>query len=322
MDHTNPAAPPQPETPDGKPRRVGIEIEFANMVGPTVAALVVRHFGGQITKVDSHRYRIQGSTLGEFVVELDTQYVHKSEGRQSSNWADDRLREIVGDAAALVVPYEIVCPPLPWNRLDELNLLFDELRGHGAEGTEESPVYGFGLHLNVELASHEIEHILRQFRAYLLMSDWLRDEIGVDITRRLLPHASRFPADYVLMIMDSGYRPDLDGFIEDYTLGNPTRNRELDLYPLLLHLAPDTVRALVDDQLIKARPAWHYRLPNASLADPSWNAVVEWNRWVEVERLADDPQRLASMMQAYTAWHSRPAHERWLDAVRELLRDG
>lgn len=319
MKKFSPATPPQPFTPEGRPRRIGIEIEFANVTGPTAAALVVRHFGGQIKRVDAHRFRIPESSLGEFVVELDTQYVHKKEGQHSSAWTDGRIGEMVGDAASLVVPYEIVCPPVPWNRLDELNTLFDELRQHGAEGTQESPVYGFGLHLNVELASYGIEHILALFRAYLLLSDWLREEIGIDITRRLLPHASRFPVEYVLMVMDPDYRPDLTRFIEDYVLQNPSRNRELDLYPMLLHLAPEIVEGLVDDPLIKARPAWHYRLPNASIADPSWNAVVEWNRWVQVERLASDAARLTSMIEAYTAWYRRPAHERWLDTLRELL---
>lgn len=315
-------APPHPLTPAGAKRRVGIEIEFANMPGPTAAALVVRHFGGQIERIDPHRFRIRETSFGEFVVELDTQYVHKSEGQGSSSWTDGRIGEFVGDAASLVVPYEIVCPPVPWDRLEALNPLFDELRQHGAEGTQESPVYGFGLHLNVELASNGIGHILQLFRAYLLMSDWLRAEIGIDLTRRILPHASRFPPEYVLMVMDADYRPELDGFIEDYVLQNPSRNRELDLYPLLMFLAPETVDALVDEPLIKARPAWHYRLPDASLADPSWNAVVEWNRWVEVERLAEHPARLASLMQAYIAWHRRPVHERWLDAVQELLGNG
>lgn len=314
-----PEPPPQPNTSSGRLRRVGIEIEFANVPGPTAAALVARHFGGQVHRIDPHLFRIDGTSWGDFVVELDTQYVHRRKGQPADTPTDDRVREFVGDAAALVVPYEIVCPPVPWNRLDELNPIFEELRRLGAEGTQQSPVYGFGLHLNVELAERGIEHILRHFRAYLLMSDRLREEIAIDFTRRLLPHASRFPPDYVLMVMESGYRPDLTRFIEDYVLENPSRNRELDLYPLLRHLAPETVDALVEDPLIKARPAWHYRLPNASLADPSWNAVVEWNRWIEVEWLADDRPRVEAMAQAYVDWHRRPAHERWLDALRDFL---
>lgn len=319
LPETAPATPPWPNTRTGRTRRIGIEIEFANMRGPTAAALVVRHFGGQIRRVDPHRFQITGTSRGDFIVELDTQYAHRSDGKDTYFPADERVRELVGDAAALVVPYEIVCPPLPWSSLGETSPIFDELRQMGAEGTQESPVYGFGLHLNVELADTGIDHIVTLFRAYLLMSDWLREQIQVDLTRRLLPHASRFPAEYALTVVDPGYQPDLAGFIDDYVQANPSRNRELDLYPLLRHLAPETIDALVDDPLIKARPAWHYRLPNASLADPAWNAVVEWNRWVRVERLAEDKPRLEAMAGAFIDWHRRPAHERWLDALGEFL---
>lgn len=317
--------PPQSTTQDGETRRVGVEIEFANVKGADAAELVRRCFSGKVDQVDVHRYQVTDTEWGEFVVELDTQYVHRDEGDEEgepgeAKPAGERVREIIGEAAALVVPYEIVCPPIPWNELESLSPLFDGLRRLGAEGTEESPVYGFGLHLNVELAQLDIAHIVQQFQAYLLMSDWLREHIQIDLTRRLLPHASGFPADYALEVVAPDYRPDLNRFIEDYIAANPSRNRELDLYPLLRHLAPETVDELVDDPLIKARPAWHYRLPNASVSEPGWNAVVEWNRWVEVERLAADAKRLEAMARAYREWASKPMPARWLDSIRDLLQ--
>jgi hypothetical protein len=33
--------------------------------------------------------------------------------------------------------------------------------------------------------------------------------------------------------------------------------------------------------------------------EPQWTLAAEWNRWVEVERLASDPQRLATMSRDY-----------------------
>ncbi len=315
-----PETPPVPTKESGEPRRVGIEIEFANVAGAAASDLVARCFGGEVDQVDVHRYRIAGTQWGDFTVELDTQYIHRKEDEDEPKPVGDRVRELLGEAASLVVPYEIVCPPLPWNRLDALSPLFEGLRRLGAEGTEDSPIYGFGLHLNAELAEQNIDHILRQFRAYLLMSDWLRTHIDIDMTRRLLPYTNRFPEDYVSMVTAPDYRPSLTGFIEDYAAANPTRNRELDLYPLLRHLAPETVDRLVDDPLINARPAWHYRLPNASVSAPGWDAVVEWNRWVEVERLAADAPRLKAMAEAYRDWAAQPTHERWLDAIRETFQ--
>ena len=122
----------------------------------------------------------------------------------------------------------------------------------------------------------------------MLLSDWLRGEIDVDPTRKLLPHTHPFPAAYLRKILDADYAPELDALIRDYVSLNPTRNRELDMLPLFAHLAPDTLDKFIEDDRIKARPTFHYRLPNTELSDPDWRIVDEWNRWVAVEKLAAD----------------------------------
>lgn len=43
-----------------------------------------------------------------------------------------------------------------------------------------------------------------------------------------------------------------------------------------------------DPHLVKARPAYHYRLPNCLIDEPDWRLAREWNTWVAVERLAAD----------------------------------
>lgn len=300
---------------------MGVEIEFTNVDEAAAAALVQKQFGGEIQTISAHRRHVDDTAWGRFVVELDTQYAHRpdTKGGLTDELLGDSARELIGDAVAGIVPSEIVCPPIPYDRLGDLDALFEGLRRQGAEGTQDRALYGFGLHLNVEVAEETIGFLLRQFRAYLLMSDWLRQEIEVDLTRRILPHASQFPNEYVLQLMAPDYHPDLRQFIEHYAAYNPTRNRELDLYPLFLHLMPDLVDELVDDPRIKARPAFHYRLPNASLSQAGWSAVTEWNRWVAVERLAADAARLADMAGAFVAWHERPLHERWLDRIGKFL---
>jgi len=60
------------------------------------------------------------------------------------------------------------------------------------------------------------------------------------------------------------------------------------MLPLFAHLAPKTLHPLIDDERIKARPTYHYRLPNTQLSDPVWRVADEWNRWVAVEMLASD----------------------------------
>jgi hypothetical protein len=62
--------------------------------------------------------------------------------------------------------------------------------------------------------------------------------------------------------------------------------------PLFLHLDEERVRAVTDVPLIKARPPFHYRLPDCEIHLPGWGLHVAWNDWLEVEALAADRERL------------------------------
>ncbi|WP_238578863.1 amidoligase family protein [Inquilinus limosus] len=98
-----------------------------------------------------------------------------------------------------------------------------------------------------------------------------------------------------------GYRPDRAGLIDDYLAANPTRDRGLDLLPLLLSLDPERVRARLPYEKIAPRPVFHYRLPQAHPGEPGWSIAQDWNCWVEVERLAADGDRLAAAAEAWRA---------------------
>jgi hypothetical protein len=50
-----------------------------------------------------------------------------------------------------------------------------------------------------------------------------------------------------------------------------------------------------DPHLVKPRPTFHYRLPDCRIDEPGWRPSVDWNRWVAVERLAEDPERLGEL---------------------------
>jgi hypothetical protein len=71
-------------------------------------------------------------------------------------------------------------------------------------------------------------------------------------------------------VLAPGYRPDLAGLAGDYLAANPTRDRGLDLLPVLLHLDPARVRAALPREKVGARPALHYRLPRARVGEPGW----------------------------------------------------
>jgi len=104
------------------------------------------------------------------------------------------------------------------------------------------------------------------------------------------------------VVLAPGYAPDLDGLVDDYLKYNPTRNRGLDLLPILAMHDLEKVKAISEEpELVRARPAYHYRLPNSMIEDRSWSLAAEWNRWVLVERLAACPELCLPMAEDFLA---------------------
>ena len=315
------ARPPYMLNYDGNPRHVGVEIEFGSVSARDAAVQVQAQFGGQIEREDEHRLHIRGTELGDFVSELDLQYVHRSTRTNEPVAADIQadLRKILGDIGALIVPCEIICPPVEIAQLPKLETLMTALRDAGASGTWANPIYAFGFQLNPEIASKEAGYITSILKAYVLLSDWLRAVINLDITRQIVAFADPFPDYYTNMIVDPGYWPEIPKLIDDYLGANQTRNRELDMLPLFAWIDEKRVRAAVDDARVNARPTFHYRLPDANIGQPGWSLRLEWNRWCVVERLAKEPERLAGMGAAFIANQSRLIPENWAIRSTEWL---
>lgn len=302
--------PPEPRVPEGRERRVGVELEFAGVTARDAAHLVTKLFGGRVEECDPHRFVIHDTQLGTFETELDSQYVHAEDktvpGATSGKagkiaqavW--ERAADVFGTAARSWLPVEVVGPPMPISDLPRFDSVLRSLRESGAEGTRESMVYAFALQLNPEVARPDVPWIVAVMRAYALLEDWLKARIQPDPLRRVLRFAAPWPREYAALVLAPDYAPDLSQLIDDYARLNDTRNRGLDLWPLFAHLDAGRVAARIDDPLIKARPTFHYRLPDCRLSDPDWSVVTEWNDWVRVERLAADPARLEAMAEA---WH-------------------
>jgi len=322
-------------------RRVGVEIEFAGLTPGDAARLVGACFGGNAVQGDTqHYFDVKGARWGDFSVELDTQFVNPDQNLKALledsplapteddlktvGELDTQVRDALGKAVTGIVPTEIVSPPIPWKDLGALATLTDALRQNGAKGTDEGAMYAFGVHLNPEVPGESVGDILPMLRAYLILSDWLRNQIDVNPTRRLMPHIDPFPEDYVLKVLAPSYKPDLKTLIRDYVGANPTRNRELDMMPLFKHVDAETLGELIDDPRIKARPTFHYRLPDTHLSDPDWTIVSEWNRWVAVERLAADRSALARLAKDRIEQTERPLVDRikevssWLASLANL----
>jgi hypothetical protein len=294
--------PPRSNNAEGQPRRVGVELEMAGIRPHQVAEAVVDAVGGHIEIDSAFVTRVCGSSLGEFRVELDADLL---KSRQYQNLlaefgidigkGDEReqIESLISRVAGLIVPLELVGPPVPWTELATLDMIREQLHQAGARGTHSSPLYAFGMQLNIEAASLEADYLLAVIRAFLLCYDELIEAERVDLSRRITPYVQPFPEEYLAHVLQADYAPDLHGLIGDYLRLTPTRNRPLDLLPLFAHLDEARIMAApVETHLIKARPAFHYRLPNCLIDEPDWSLATVWNRWIEIERLADDPARL------------------------------
>ena len=320
-----PLFPPLRSAPDGSPRRVGVEIEFTGPGCAPVAALVNRLFGGSVAELDPHRYAVRGTRLGDFTVELDMSAAHPAAGEDSREAGvvptlKANARYAMGAVASLIMPYEVVSPPVTIGRLVDLDNLVEVLRQAGARGTQRNPLYAFGLHLNPEAAALDAGYIVDLLKAFMLLAPWLRAEIGIDLSRRLSPFIERYSEDYVHRVVDPDYRPALDRLIDDYLAANPSRNRELDLHPLFAHIDADRVTGRVREKKLKPRPAFHYRLPDSRVDAADWSIVADWNRWVAVERLAAERGRLNNLGRDYLDRSAaRAPEEAWLAQVKEWI---
>ncbi|MCG5499322.1 amidoligase family protein [Ectothiorhodospira lacustris] len=324
---------PHRQTPDGSLRRVGVELEMADISLDAIAAIIIDCFGGKQHRHSPFEHEITGTRLGDFQLELDSSLLKRREYLdylENMGVSVDRdaepgtLEHTLAGVAGLIVPHEVVAPPIPHDTLPELDHLRARLQAAGAKGTHASLVYAFGLQLNLELARHDADYILRHLQAFLLLNDWLLEEAQTDLSRRLTPFVEPFPAKWGQRILRPDYAPDLEQLIDDYLTDNPTRNRPLDMLPLFAHLSPGRIEAApVEHHLIRPRPTFHYRLPDCRIDEPDWNLSMPWNGWVAVERLAADPQRLMAVARAYL---DRPDEtladkgRRWATQVSDWLR--
>ncbi|WP_207479231.1 amidoligase family protein [Arenibaculum pallidiluteum] len=312
-----PAKPPVTETADGARRRVGVELEFTGLDARTVAALLAELVGGEAVEKDPHAFKVVGSSLGDISVELDMMAAHPKEGEPKWNGV---LRGLLGHAGSVVMPYEMSFAPLHWDRLAELDGIFDAMRRRGARGTEASLVNAFGLHLNPEIADCSAEYLTDHLKAFVVLEPWLRHAIRIDIAREIAPYIERFPPAYAARVADPGYRPDLTGLIEDYLAANPSRNRSLDMLPVFAWLDRDRIASRVPDAHVRPRPTFHYRLPNSYLGDPGWSIVPDWNRWIAVEWLAADRDRLERMGAAFVEGGFAARAAEWVEETHAWLQ--
>ncbi|MDX1636433.1 MAG: amidoligase family protein [Balneolaceae bacterium] len=293
---------------EGNPRRIGIELEFAGLELPEAADIIRELYGGRVHRINRYQFEITGTELGDFEVELDARLLKKMAGSEFlAVWDldvdEETIRDSIGDIldrlAKAVIPLEIVMPPLPAGNIERLEELREKLQEWKAEGTESSWMHAFGMHINIEAPDLEPGTLLRYLRAFFVLYPWLLEVLNIDLSRRISPFIDHFPDRYVELVLQEEYRPDTRNMMADYIAYNPTRNRPLDLMPIWALVDEKLVSEALGDEKNKPRPTFHYRLPNSRIEDPDWTFRQELDRWMEIEKLANDAEMLRKLCKLY-----------------------
>lgn len=291
----------------GELRRVGFELEYSGITLEKSARLVQQVTGGTIRQQGDFDYRISGTPYGEFKLELDSRLIKDQlylDFLKGLGFRIDHpelftpLQELLARIGDYFVPFELITPPLPLDQLDVMEQLRCKLQEHGAEGTAQSVLYAFGLHLNIEILEPDHRMVLRYLQAFLLLSGWLYEQAQVNRSRKLTMFIKDFPASYRDLVLDPAYQPAQEQLFADYLAANPSRNRVLDLLPLFASMSDDLAAEYRNKQ-VQPRPAFHYRLPNSLVSNPDWSIATEWELWLWVERLAADRKGLERLLFRY-----------------------
>lgn len=306
---------PRPQTTRGTARLAGVEIEYAGLTEDDTARLIVRHLGGQASQKDSHAVTVRGTELGDIEIVLDTSL------RQ---FGGNKIVDAALDAARGLVPVEIVTQPLDLEGLDLLDRFRDHLRRAGAVGTAQGALLGFGVHLNVEVVAADDPFTIRTILAFGLIERWLRRDMQIDLTRRLMPFVDPWPTPFVNALAQSASSLDLNAVRALYAAHCRSRNFGLDLLPIFKDADEDEFALLFPDQEgTKGRPAFHYRLPDCRIDNPDWSLETEWSWWRLVERVADNGEMLDDLATAFCSTEGPTLGDAaWIAHVERVLGRG
>ena len=261
-------------------RRVGVEVEFGNIRFADAVSIFAAWLGTEPEPVSDYEVRLPSAKHDwAFQLEVDWELL-KQLARERSDTADllrQGALELLGSLGERWVPIELVTPPLAIDELSALDAPLAELAAAGAIGTQDSLLSVYGTHFNPEVDPLSCENVVPQLRAFVVLQHWIVATEQIDMSRRLSQYAALFDRGYEALVLAAGYAPDWDRLIDDYLEHNPTRNRALDMLPLFAEVNEARVRRTVDDERIKARPTFHYRLADCRLGEPGWTLSQPWS---------------------------------------------
>ncbi|WP_299761707.1 amidoligase family protein [uncultured Pontibacter sp.] len=320
----------------GQVRTVGFELEYSYLSIAASAEIVQQLYGGEVQVENKFKQKVVGTSLGDFTLEFDLTLLTEKRYKKvfkalnikidtiniGENTLQDEVEDTLGNLIGKVFPNEIACPPIPCTKLHQIEKLREALFQNNAEGTHSFPTNAFGTHINIEVPNTATATLVAYLKAFLLLYPWLLQVGETDLARKLSPFIDPFPPAYADLVLASDYKPSLEQFIRDYHKYNPNRNRPLDFYPLFAELNQELLAEFENLGKVKARDTFHYRLPNSSLSQPGWTLAAEWNNWIAVEELANNPQKLSELSLEYMSLkrHSLIGFDsKWIKRTEEWL---
>ncbi|WP_052003353.1 amidoligase family protein [Microvirga sp. BSC39] len=271
---------------DGGVRRVGVEVEFLGPSVSTAAAALARDLGGVVEPEDPHAIKVRGTRLGNLSVELDLRHIHPARHPDLDVGLGRRGAAILGTLLSSFVPRELITAPIPATQLGEVDKALASLRSVGARGRGVIFQNSLSLHFNIDPPGLDARTLTAFLKAFLLVSDDLRRQTARGSRRLALALPPDYPGGYKERVLAPDYWPGLADLTADYLAANPTRQRALDLLPVLAYLNEGQVRQTLPREKIGPRPVFHYRLPHAYLSNPDWSILPDWDGWLRVEHLA------------------------------------
>ncbi|MCR8923832.1 amidoligase family protein [Dasania sp. GY-MA-18] len=309
--------PPVMLNASGHPRRVGFELEFSGLSLEQAASAILTTLGGTIVQQTAAEQVIRVDALGDFTVEIDWSYLKRIAAEKGQSGENEEWLSLLSSAASVLVPIEVVCPPIAIEALNTLQPMVAALRQAGAVGTEESLLAAYGVHINPELPNLDATTIFSYLRAFALLQWWLVDAHDVNASRKISPYIDLYSNQYIALLL-SRSQPSMDTLFSDYLAYNASRNRALDLLPLFAEIYPKRLRLVVDDPRIKARPTFHYRLPNCNIEHEDWSLAQSWNLWWVVEALAQRHDDLDALGQIFVQENQAITgvnRKKWLERI-------
>ena len=327
--------PPVMTDAQGQPRKAGFEFEFGNLPILETARALQDSLGGDLEVKSPFEATLGNSRLGRLKIERDADILKSMKYRR---WLEQLGVEFspgsfahgietnIDKASKTLVPCEVVTEPIPFDRLPILDDLVATLNSLGAEGTQHSMIYAFGLHINPSLPDRDAATLTHFIQAFLLLHSWIIEASNIDITRRYLTkYIDPFPQEYMELVLTDTYAPAMNDLLRDYLQHNPTRNRALDMLPILFEIdSTEVLNSVNDDErnLIKGRPAFHYRLPDCKVNVPGWSVATAWNQWVYIEILARDQKLLQELINEWRRCNrkfSLPPRSSWVARLTSIL---